>query len=549
VRRARLLFVWGAVYLAVTLLMMQSMVNLGAIDSAVYEGDASLIVWTLGWVNHAVLTGISLFDANIFYPAASSLQFNEHLTGISLFTLPVYALTGNPILGYNLVWILSFVLNALAMHALTWRHTHSHAAAATAALVFTFSFYKMLHAHGHLAHIWTWLIPLSLLLLERWIERPSIGRAAAWAGAVVLQALGSGYVAVMVVLVNAVAMAWRLAPAVRDRPVMRFRQLLIVSAAGAAIMLPFALKYAALDQPSLSELRTYSADWQAYVTPPELTWVGQWWSSRLGLVPGSIWGERTVFLGWFASGLAIVGAGALIWRREWMRAGFAISIVMLGLFLSFGPSVQDGVEGASLFRWLGALPGMAGFRVPARFALVTLLGVAMLTAAGAQMLFTRPGRLSVAAACLVWPLMLAEWFIPAMPTGRPARAQIPEIYRTEVLRTARAIVSLPDYRGTPDWWRNGDYLLYSTVHWRPIVNGFGRAEPRDHGHIMSYMRAFPGPNNARKMRELGIEYLVLHGTRMPGGVADAVRVAQESGEYDLIRQAGSDYLFRVKQRP
>ncbi len=123
----------GIAYLAVTLLMMQSMVNLPALGSAVYSGDTLLIVWTLGWANHAVLDGVSLFDANIFYPAAGSLQYNEHLVGLSLFTLPVYALTRNPILGYNLIWLLAFVLNGLATHALAVRHTRSQAAGVTAA--------------------------------------------------------------------------------------------------------------------------------------------------------------------------------------------------------------------------------------------------------------------------------------------------------------------------------------------------------------------------------------------------------------------------------
>ena len=63
---------------------------------------------------------------------------------------------------------------------------------------------------------------------------------------------------------------------------------------------------------------------------------------------------------------------------------------------------------------------------------------------------------------------------------------------------------------------------------------------------MSYMRAFPGPNNARKMRELGIDYLVLNGAGYPGGVEELVRVAQESGEYELVRHVGSDYLFHVR---
>ncbi len=70
-------------------------------------------------------------------------------------------------------------------------------------------------------------------------------------------------------------------------------------------------------------------------------------------------------------------------------------------------------------------------------------------------------------AMLVWLLMLVEWFVPVMPGGRPMRAEIPDIYRTDALRN--------------------------------------------------------------------------------GGVDEIVRVAMETGEYDLVRQVGSDYLFRVRQ--
>jgi hypothetical protein len=537
----------GIAYLAVTLLMMQSMVNLLAIGSAVYSGDTFLIVWTLGWANHAVIDGVSLFDANIFYPAAGSLQYNEHLVGLSLFTLPVYALTRNPILGYNLIWLLAFVLNALATHALTVRHTRSQAAGVTAALIFTFSFYKILHAHGHLAHIWTWPIPLSVLLLERWFEKAAIGRALTWGAVVVLQALGSWYVALTIVLINGIVIAWWSAMRVRDQWGLRLRQLLIVTVGGAAIVAPFAMKYSTLEPPSLAELTQYSVDWKAYLTPPADTVVGRWWLSHIGAGPDWIWGERTVFLGWIASALAVAGALSLIWRREWLRAGLGLSLTLLGVLLSFGPSVTAGVEGPSLFGWLRLIPGIPGLRAPARFALVALFGVTLLAAEGARILFARAGRRATLVAMLLWPVMLVEWFVPVMPGGRPMRAEIPEIYRTDVLRNARAIVSLPDYGRSTEWYRGGDYLLYSTLYWRPIVNGFGRTEPPDYGHVISYMNAFPGPNNARKMRELGVEFLVLHGARYPGGVDEVVRVAMETGEYDLVRQVGSDYLFRVLQ--
>jgi hypothetical protein len=297
-------------YLAVTLLMMRPMVDLARLGSACYAGDARLIVWTLAWDNHAILDRVPLFDANIFYPATSSLQYNEHLVGISLFTLPIYAATRNPILGYNLVWILSFVLNALAMHALAFRHTRSHAAAATAALIFTFSTYKMLHAGWHLAHIWTWLLPLSLWLLERWIDRPTPARAAAWGAAMILQGLGSWYVAAMTVLVNGLVIAWH---AVTLRPAWprRLGQMLAAMVVAAAVVGPFAWRYRALDPAPPAAIASLSADWAAYLVPAANTWPGHWWRAHIGPQPREVSGERTAFLG----GVALVLAGHRVAAR------------------------------------------------------------------------------------------------------------------------------------------------------------------------------------------------------------------------------------------
>ena len=87
-------------------------------------GDARLIIWTLAWDNHALMDGVrSLFDANIFYPARNALAYSEHLFGISVFTLPIYAATRNPVLAYNIVWLLSYALAALTAHYVAWRHT------------------------------------------------------------------------------------------------------------------------------------------------------------------------------------------------------------------------------------------------------------------------------------------------------------------------------------------------------------------------------------------------------------------------------------------
>jgi hypothetical protein len=116
------LVIVAAVYLLACGVMTAPICNLTHLGSASNGGDSRLIIWTLAWDNQALLDRVpSLFDANIFYPAKDALAYSEHLYGISLFTLPVYALTRNPVLAYNLVWLLSFLLSAAAAHALAWR--------------------------------------------------------------------------------------------------------------------------------------------------------------------------------------------------------------------------------------------------------------------------------------------------------------------------------------------------------------------------------------------------------------------------------------------
>ena len=60
------------------------------------------------------------------------------------------------------------------------------------------------------------------------------------------------------------------------------------------------------------------------------------------------------------------------------------------------------------------------------------------------------------------------------------------------------------------------------------------------------MMAFPGPNNAKPMKALGVDVLVLHAWRYPDGAAEILRVAQASPEHELVARVGQDYVFRVR---
>ena len=88
-------------------------------------------------------------------------------------------------------------------------------------------------------------------------------------------------------------------------------------------------------------------------------------------------------------------------------------------------------------------------------------------------------RRALAIVSVVSVLMLIEWRV-VTPVVRAQILPVPAIYAALDGLPEGAVISLPDYSTGPEWYLAADYLLFSTAHWRPIVNGFGRAAPPEH---------------------------------------------------------------------
>jgi hypothetical protein len=538
-------------YAALTAVMTWPFVNYANFADSSYGGDARLIIWTTAWANHAVLNALPLFDANIFFPAPESLRYNEHLLGVSLATLPWAAAGVSPVLAYNATWLLGFFLNGVATFAWLRRFAIDALPAFLGSLVFTCSFYVMLHVHGHLHLVWLWPLPLSSLLLERWWVRPAIWRAALWLAVVLVGLLTSWYIAVMVALVNLATGAMLLVTGPRasggdERR--RAMYLLVASAVVVVCLYPLARPYVGM-RANPAEAAAFSADLVSYLVPPEHTLAGRWWLANVDARPRSIYGETTLFAGWVALTLALLGLIPLATDAKLPRLAWVFPLLAaIGFLLSLGPSPPLlGGPALAPFGWLSSLPGFSGMRAPARFALVCTLGLSGLTALGASWLSRRIGRRGSQSLAVLVPLMLLEWFVVGFPGGKPEVHPIPAIYRTPEVRAARAIASLPEYRDRQDWFLGGDYLYYSTAHWRRIVNGFGRSEPPTQPEVVAKVRAFATDPGA--VAALGVQYVVVHGDRLPREDRGIIDAAKANPRCRLVRQIESDYLFEVLEQP
>src|SRR5262245_31287811 len=222
----------AGVYVAITLVMATSFIDLRELATASFATDGRLIVWTLAWATHVIRNGLPLFAANIYFPAPDALAYTEHMLGIGLLALPLSFITSNPVLVFSMLWLTAFWANAMAAHWLALRFTHRHLAAMAGGLVFGWTFFR----NAHLAHLqlqWTAWLPLSLVLLERWFRQPTWGRLLVVTIVLLVQMLTSWYMAVIAAVVSGCWILWLSATFGVHPLATRTRQLGVAAAVGA----------------------------------------------------------------------------------------------------------------------------------------------------------------------------------------------------------------------------------------------------------------------------------------------------------------------------
>jgi Protein of unknown function (DUF3108) len=481
-------------------------------------GDPSLYLWTLGWNLKTLsahptwlLTG-RVFDANVFFPAQNTLAYSDHLLLQSLVLWPLFALTGDIVLCYNLLFAGSLVAAALAMHVLARTVVGSEWAACVAGFIFGFAPYHFTHL-GHLQLQALYWLPLSLLFLHRLFSddrgRGSGADTVALGVVMGLQTVSSVYYGVIGgvgVVCAAVALAL-LMRRLRDWRLM----LRGLAAAAIAILvaLPWSIPYLQVKREvgagrNLFEASHASAVLASYVQAPaenllygRTGWLRPAAGQRLPRKDGP---EQALFPGFCA--LALAGLGLMAAPRPLRKTAAAHAIVGLaGLVLSLGP---DGIRPlyAALYQ---ALVGMEAIRAPARFSVLTLSAVAMLAAVAIRAMEVRAARARRLAVSALLAIIALEFTngsmaFPAAPTltsnaGRWLRGQ----------PGSGAVICLPM---SFEIGSNTRCMLQSLEHGRSIVNGYSGLRPPYFDALVDVMSQMPSSEALLALHELGVEYVV-----------------------------------------
>jgi hypothetical protein len=466
-------------------------------------------VWTMAWVaRQAVRDPLHLFAANVFYPHPFSLAFVESLIPQALQAIPLLLLGASPLLVHNLVLLLTFPLCGLG--AYLWARDLGAAPAASffAGLAYAFCSYR----YGQIVNIQTlsmqWL-PLALLFARR------ACRSGAWKDALLtalfflLQALSSGYYAVLVALAVGLVLAWHWRDLRAPRTLLRLAASLAVACGLVGLVfLPYRwamqreqeVRGYAMER-SPEDMVHWSATPSSYLSPSAFVVLPhqRFLQARFGGRAADLYPTVAVVI--------LAAAGLVLARRD-EAARLAAFLAAAGVLLSLGPEIRWGpwaVPGP--FALARVLPGVSMLRIPARMGVLALLGLAGLAALGLDRLCRRV-RWPHAAAVLA----IAAFALEAYPAhlGRLFRPDPPPPPTAAWLATAPPgpVLELPWDHETMGY--GGRYIYWSTRHWQRMVNGWGGFYPKGPFEMGVLGKLFPGPHAADELRRAGVRYVVVH---------------------------------------
>jgi hypothetical protein len=460
--------------------------------------DAYFSVWRLAWVAHQLPAHpAQLFDANIFYPSRGTLTYSDAMLLLGAAGAPAIWAGVHPVLVHNVLLLSAFILSGVGTFLLTRDLTGATAPAVLAGIVFAFGPYRV----GHIAHLelqWAGWMPLALWALHRLVESGKLRFGALVGLFVGFQGLCSlYYVAFFLVCLPVLGgtLVGLRRPASWTGLV---KGLCLATLLGGAILGPYALVYRSargdLTMRTTEEVVRYSA------TPASYASVAQ--DNRLyaGVLETASLEELSLFPGAVAAGLALLAL--------WPPVSRTAIVYLTGLGFSFLASL--GPAGGLFSLLQSVVPVLASVRAPARFGVLVLLSLAVLTAVGsARLLVPLSRKASLAVAGVLMFACLGEYWSVPVRIRKPI-LEAPLVHRWLATQPRGTVVlALPYPDPSRLWGLETTHQYLSIYHWQPLVNGYSGFGPSQYLRTLEILRTFPDAESIRRLRALSVSYVLI----------------------------------------
>jgi hypothetical protein len=522
--------------------------NLHVMDA----GDSAFFAWEVGWTVHALKTDPSqLPHANIFHPLRYTLGLDEPVLGTTVLALPLALFTDDAVLLHNVLRLLTFAVSGLTACWLALELGAGEAVAILAGALFAFSPIRTDQV-GHLSTLGTQWWPLVLLFTIRFARRGRVPDALLAAAAFVLAFLSCGYHGILAGAVLPpflVVLFWGRGDRVKAGA-------LAVALAALALLPVYRMHQKALAHErytrTTEETTLYSASLETFLSTSDSNRV---WGEATDLF--RVAGPNNLFPGLVVPVLVLAGAIAVLRSRgRPSREAVALAVLLLaGALVALGPRVRAFGHDLGPGPWAllrAGIPLFQMIRVTSRAGVFLALPLTVLAAMALTRLRPRPAALAVVAALALAETVAVPLPMPEWSKIIDTRREPPPVYRWLADQPGRdPIVHLPILEGLGQRpaFHESIYMVYSTLHWRPLVNGYAGIEPRTHARMRTLSWEFPSEEFLGALRAIGVRYVVLHRkgygpfqwARLQKGMPEALA----SGGLREVAALGGDTVYEL----
>ena len=517
--------------------------HVGRVDN----NDGRWSIWVVSWVAHALTTDpAQLFRANIFYPHQDALAYSEANIAAGVVGVPVWLLTKNPYATHNFVLLVSFVVSFAGAYYLCRYLTGSRQAAMVAGVLFAFCPFVFVR-FAHIQLLLVGGLPFCMLAFHRLVDRTTVGRAVALGAILWLQGLACAYYGIfggMAVGISSIVIAitrgrwreWRYWAAIGGAAVVSI-----------ALTAPFFLPYITLQRETgfartLEGAQTYSANWAAWTASG--AWAHRWAldpSRSEVLFPGAValvLGLAGAFVGWQLTTAAAQRAATTETRLD---RGVVLSYIITGLvsfWITFGPK-------AGLYSVLYAtVPVFSFLRAPGRTGIVVALCLTVLASIAIARLLERRRHAGWMAAGL---MIVAVADLVQAPIGLREAPPTPSAYQELARLPVAPVAVFPYWANNLNYHGHAEYMLASTAHWQPLINGYSDHIPQDFRDNSLILRGFPTLESFAVLERLGARYVVFHLGRYAGPSHEEVlgKIEAFANYLRPIDKTGDVWLFEI----
>lgn len=501
--------------------------------------DGRWSIWVVSWVAHTLTTApLRVYDANIFYPHRYTLAFSEANLGAGALGAPVWLATKNPYTTHNTVFLASFVIAFAGAYYLTRYLSASRPAASLAAVLFAFCPF-MFARTAHVQLLFIGGLPWCMLAFHRLIDRPSVTRAVMLGVLLWATALACAYYGIFAgLMVGLGTFVYGVSRTLWRSPD-HWTAIGLAAFVSVGLTLPFFLPYLYVQETggfvrTLDDAQQYAANLRAWGASS--AWAHRWW------LPALTGFNEVLFPGLLTIGFGVPGA-VLLLRRRRDTAVLYLLIAAIAFWASFGPD-------AGLYRVLyETIPIFSFLRAPARMGILVTLSLVVFASIAAAHLLTRVRRPVLAGAVLTL-VAAAELTTAPLSQFRDAEPLSP-VYRVLATLPYGAVAEFPYWYERHDFPRHAYYMLNSTAHWQPLVNGYSDHIPSDFRTTVLPLSSFPTRESFGILAKAGARYVVFHldmyNVRMRERLME--RLDTYSPYLRPLAQEGSVWLYEIVAWP